>query len=63
LKSLNLRASQVNAATLSLDGSLRIVKKPDSEKTSKPEKNTTIHIHGNVTGSNIIIGNDNDVNN
>ena len=63
LKSLNLRASQVNAATLSLDGSLRVVKKPDSENIAKPEKNTTIHIHGNVTGSNIIIGNDNDVNN
>jgi len=66
IKSLNLRASQVNAQPLTLDGSAPVVKKTEAQKQAKPKQaasNTTINIHGNVTGSNIIIGNDNDVNN
>jgi hypothetical protein len=64
LKSLNLRASQVRAQQLSADGSAPVIKKSTPKKYSKPKQsNTTINIHGNVSGSNIIIGNDNDVNN
>jgi len=60
IKSLNLRASQVDALPLSLGGSAPIAKKSEPKQASS---NTTINIHGNVTGSNIVIGNDNDVNN
>jgi hypothetical protein len=66
MKSLNLRASQVRARPLSLDGSAPIVKKSTPKKQTKPKQtsaNTTINIQGNVSGSNIIIGNDNEVNN
>jgi len=66
IKSLNLRASQVNAQPLALDGSAPAIKKTEAQKQAEPKQaasNTTINIHGNVTGSNIIIGNDNDVNN
>ena len=66
MKSLNLRASQVKAQPLSLDGSPPIFKKSASKKPTKPRQksvNTTISIQGNVSGSNIIIGNDNEVNN
>ena len=66
MKSLNLRASQVRARPLSLDGSAPIVKKSTPKKQTRPKQtspNTTINIQGNVTGSNIIIGNDNDVSN
>jgi len=66
IKSLNLRASQVNAQPLALDGSAPAIKKTETQKQAEPKQaasNTTINIHGNVTGSNIIIGNDNDVNN
>ncbi len=63
-KSLNLRASQVRAQQLSVDGSALIIKKSSPKKQPEPKQpNTTINIHGNVSGSNIIIGNDNDVNN
>lgn len=66
IKSLNLRASQVNAQPLTLDGLAPAVKKTEAQKQAEPKQatsNTTINIHGNVTGSNIIIGNENDVNN
>jgi len=64
IKSLNLRASQVKAQTLSANGAAPVAKKSAPKKlggTKKP--NTTINIQGNVNGSNIVIGNDNDVNN
>jgi hypothetical protein len=66
MKSLNLRASQVKAQPVSLDGSSPVIKKTEPKKQTRPRQassNTTINIHGGVTGSNIVIGNDNDVNN
>jgi len=65
MKSLNLRASQVKAQPLSLDGSSPVIKKAKPKIQTKPRQassNATINIHGDVTGSNIVIGNDNDVN-
>jgi len=64
MKSLNLRATQVKAQPLSVDGASPVAKKSTPKKTGgTKQSNTTINIHGNVTGSNIVIGNDNDVNN
>jgi hypothetical protein len=64
MKSLNLRASQVRAQPLSVGGSTPIVKKSAPKKQAKPKQsNSTINIQGNVAGTNIVIGNDNDVNN
>jgi hypothetical protein len=66
MKSLNLRASQVKAQPVSLDGSSPVIKKTEPKKQTRPRQassNTTINIHGGVTGSNIVIGNNNDVNN
>jgi hypothetical protein len=64
LRSLNLRASQVKAQPLSASGVVPVAKKPAPKKQSKPKQSdTTINIQGNVSGSNIVIGNDNDVNN
>jgi hypothetical protein len=66
MKSLNLRAGQVRAQPLSLDGSAPIVKKSAPKKQVEPKQKSntsTINIQGNVSGSNIIIGNDNEVNN
>jgi len=65
LKSLNLRAGQVKAQVLSLNGSAPIIKKTAPKKQGSPKSksgNATINIQGNVSGSNIVIGNDNDVN-
>ena len=65
MKSLNLRASQIKAQPVSLDGSSPIIKKTEHKRQTKPRQaspNTMINIHGDVKGSNIIIGNDNDVN-
>jgi hypothetical protein len=65
IKGLNLRASQVKAQPISMDGSSPVIKKSEPQKRTKPKQtssNTTINIQGGVTGSNIIIGNDNDVN-
>lgn len=65
MKSLNLRASQVKAQPVFLDGSVSVIKKLEPKKQTKPRQtssNTTINIHGNVSGSNIVIGNSNDVN-
>lgn len=63
LKSLSLRAEKVGAAPLSIDGSPQEIskEKPAAKKkpASKPSSGTVINIHGNVTGSNIVIGDDN----
>jgi hypothetical protein len=66
MKSLSLRASQVKAFPIPLDGSLPIIQKNTPKRKIEPKQapsTTTIHIHGDVTGSNIIVGNDNDVSN
>jgi len=67
IKSLNLRASQVNANPLSVDGApAPTIKKPAPKKRKsnpKPSGGNIINIHGNVSGSNIVIGDDNQVDN
>jgi hypothetical protein len=62
MKSLNLRASQVGAQPLPLDGSAPIQKPAAKRKTPSKQSGAAIHIHGNVSGSNIIIGSGNEVN-
>lgn len=69
IQSLNLRAERIKAAPLSMDGSPPDLNKEKKEKSpprkkpvSPPPATTEIHIHGDVTGSNIIIGDDNRVN-
>lgn len=65
MRSLSLRASQVKAQPVSLEGSAPVIKKSTPKKQPKPKKpafHITINIHGEVTESNIVIGNDNDVN-
>ncbi len=62
IKSLNLRASQVKAIPLSGDGVAPMVESISREEEGKSkDAGTTINIHGNVTGSNIVIGSDNNV--
>lgn len=67
--SLNVRAKKVGAKELPfMVSSLPEIKKEKAvpkKKTSadKPSPGTVINIHGNVTGSNIIIGDDNKVDN
>lgn len=68
VKSLNLRAQKVGALPLSSDGvpPPEIKKKkatPKKKTESKPSSGTVINIQGNVTGSNIVIGDDNKVEN
>lgn len=67
IKSLNIRARQVKAVQLSSDhDQASRIKKPATEKkskTRKPSGNTTINIHGDVNGGNIIVGDNNEVNN
>lgn len=67
LKSLNLRAEKVGAAMLSGDGSFvpETTKKKATSKKEPAEKSsgTVINVQGNITGSNIVIGNDNRVDN
>jgi hypothetical protein len=64
MKSLNLRASQVKAQPLSAGGVTPVAKKSTPRKTgSAKPSGTTINIQGNVTGTNIVIGNNNDVKN
>jgi len=58
MKSLNLRASQVEAQAVSSDGELKAIKKPADQA-----QGNSINIQGNVSGSNIVIGNNNNVNN
>ena len=65
LKSLCLRAGKVGAVPLAIDGSTAPeIKKKKSASIrntvkSPPSKNIEVHIHGNVTDSNIVIGDDN----
>lgn len=68
LKSLSLRAEKVNAQSISVVGSStpEIKKEKTAPKQKKPaakSSGTVINIHGNVTGSNIVLGNDNSVKN
>lgn len=66
IKSLNIRAKQVNAKLLSRDGSPapEIKKEKKNKPKSKPKNSgNVINIGGNVSGSNIIIGDDNQVDN
>jgi hypothetical protein len=67
IKSLNVRAKQVKAAQLSTDhDQVSNIRKPATEKrskTRKPSTNTTINIHGNVNGGNIVVGDNNEVTN
>lgn len=66
IKGLNVRAQQVKAKSLSADGKpAPEIKKtaPEKKPRSKPASGTVINVYGNVTGSNIISGNDNDVSN
>ena len=68
LKSLTLRAEKVGAILPSADGSPapKIEKDKTGKKrpaTKEKPSSTVIQINGNVTGSNIVIGNDNTVEN
>lgn len=68
LKSLTLRAEKVGAISPSADGSPapKIEKDKTGKKrpaTKEKPSSTVIQINGNVTGSNIVIGNDNTVEN
>lgn len=68
VKSLSLRAEKVNAQPISLDGaSTPEIKKekiaPKQKKSTAKSSGTVINIHGNVTGSNIVVGSDNIVKN
>lgn len=66
IKSLNIRAGQVDAKPLTTDGTQTPeVQKPAKKKASKPKTSggNVINIQGNVSGSNIVIGNDNQVDN
>lgn len=56
IKSLSLRADKVGAHQISVDGPFNI-------RNKKPGSNAKIDIQGNVKGSNIIIGNNNEVTN
>ncbi|HMZ08555.1 MAG TPA: toll/interleukin-1 receptor domain-containing protein [Anaerolineales bacterium] len=64
IRSLNFRAQKVGARLLSSDAiaapEIKQKKSTPKKKTaSQPSSGTVIHIHGNVTGSNIVVGDDN----
>ncbi|HNA89292.1 MAG TPA: toll/interleukin-1 receptor domain-containing protein [Anaerolineales bacterium] len=64
IRSLNFRAQKVGARLLSSDAiaAPEIKQKkstPKKKPASQPSSGTVIHIHGNVTGSNIVVGDDN----
>lgn len=66
VKSLDLRAQKIGAALLITDGStVPEIKKqkasPGKKPSIKPSSNLEIHIHGNVTDSNLVIGDGNSV--
>jgi hypothetical protein len=68
IKSLSLRAEKVNALPISAGGTStpEIKKERTASMREKPiakSSGTVINIHGNVTGSNIVIGSDNKVEN
>jgi len=62
VKSLNLRASQVDAQPLSEGGAVPIAQK-SAPKQDSGQEGGGINIQGNVSGSNIVIGNNNKINN
>jgi hypothetical protein len=67
-KSLAARAQKAGALPPTVDGSSAPeIKKqrpaPRQKADNKQSSNVEIHIHGNVSGSNILIGNDNEVTN
>ncbi len=66
VKSLNLRAKQVGAKPLSVDGSpVPEIKKaaPKKRPTPKPSSSTVVNINGDVIGGNVVIGDNNEVEN
>lgn len=67
VQSLNLRANRVKAAPLSGGSPPPELEneKPTRRRKANPAHTATteIHIHGNITGSNIVIGDDNNVEN
>lgn len=64
VRSLNLRAERVGANPLPAGGGAR-VKRPavPKKEAGKPSPGNVINIYGNVTGSNIVLGDDNTVGN
>lgn len=67
LTSLSMRAQKVDAASLNDKGaSVPEIKKEKSAPKKKSEAKSSgpvIHVHGDITGSNIVIGNDNRIDN
>jgi hypothetical protein len=62
--SLNLRAERVGASPLSVDGTARVGRPAVPKKEAeKPPSGNVINIYGNVTDSNIVLGDDNNVEN
>jgi hypothetical protein len=68
LKSLNLRAERIGAKQVTMDGTTAPEIKKEKSRSgrksaaAKPSSsNVEIHIHGNVSGSNIVVGNENRV--
>lgn len=65
IKSLNLRAERVGAKPMSADGTIPVVKPAAPKDDAKPKSSggNIINIYGNVSDSNIVIGDDNEVGN
>lgn len=65
IKSLNLRAERVGAKSLSVDGIAPLVRPAVPKEDAKPKTSggNIINIYGNVSGSNIVLGDDNEVEN
>lgn len=65
IKSLNLRAERVEAKPLSVDGIIPAVEPtvPKEDAKPRPPGGNVINIYGNVSDSNIVIGDDNEVEN
>lgn len=68
LKSLSLRAEKIGAKQVAADGTTAPeIKKEKSASRKKPvptnkqSSNVEIHIHGSVSGSNIVVGNENKI--
>ncbi len=65
IKSLNLRAERVGAKPMSADGTIPVVRLAAPKDDAKPKSSggNIINIYGNVSDSNIVIGDDNEVEN
>jgi len=65
IKSLNLRAERVGAKPMSADGTIPVVKPAAPKDEAKPKSSggNVINIYGNVSDSNFVIGDDNEVKN